>query len=1147
MTSRIAFPSALFLLLTALPAAAQVPHLLGFQGRLLRADGTAATGTASVGFGLFDAETGGSAVWQETQTLGLSDGYYATFLGLATALPDGAFDGARWLEFRVGSETLAPRQRVGAASFALTAQSVRGGSADVSSLKIGGQTVVDAAGRLAGNARYAAGAGLTLDAPSQTFSLQTCPAGQALVRDATSWQCAAPGTVTAVTAAAPLLATGSTQPQISLPQAGSGSSGYLSSTDWGTFNTKFGALTQCGGDLAGNLATPTVARLQSRPMSPAAPTTGQVLKWTGAQWEPAADADSLGTVTALTGVAPLTVWNGSTTPQVSMAASNAATDGYLSSADWFRFDSKYGSATECGGDLSGALAAPLVVKLQGIPVVTTVPGAAQVLRFDGSRWAPASLEFADVGGVLPVASGGTGIAAAPTAAGQFLRSPAAGAWGVGALQSGDVTDALGYVPLDRAGGTLAADPAGAMQPATKQYVDGKFASGVTDFNSRTGAVSLTSGDVTGALAFTPVNRAGDTLSGALVLAADPASAMQAATKQYVDASFASGATSFNGRTGAVSLTSGDVTGALTYAPVNRAGDTLSGALTLAADPASAMQAATKQYVDGKFASGTTSFNGRAGAVSLSSSDVTGALTFTPASRAGDTLTGPLTLPGNPTAALHAAPKQYVDSAITTALGGLSSLSVTGNGLFGSVSLSPTSAAPPTCDSTTAGRIFFDSLGKAFYGCDGTRWTAFAGVGSYYGAFAMLGAGGFTPGSTAFAVSWTKLASASGISVSGTDITFGSTGVYEISVGARISGTNDIWQAWALYKGGTMIAQSHGFGAISASDQGQQAGTFLASVDSTTSPYQIVLLKANTSGSVADSQWADSTGCRAVIRYAGRLQAYGMFGAGSYSNSGNTTVVPLGKSFNSVGITRSGSNLRFPFTGPYVISAGARVQSTGDVWQAWALYKGATFVAQSNGFGAMNSGDAGSQPGTFIANVDSISSDYQLVFRQAGTVGGVADSQWGDSSGFRAVVRAVDTSQPYAMYGAAGWSIGSPTTTVPLGNTFVESGIARTGSNLRFSQTGTYQITAGSRMAGTGDVWMAWALYKGATLVAQSNGFGDVGASDPGQQLGTFLAQVDSTADDYQIVLRKASGTGSADATTWGDYSTTRVVIERLAQ
>jgi hypothetical protein len=45
------------------------------------------------------------------------------------------------------------------------------------------------------------------------------------------------------------------------------------------------------------------------------------------------------------------------------------------------------------------------------------------------------------------------------------------------------------------------------------------------------------------------------------------------------------------------LSSGEVTTALGYTPVNKAGDTLTGFLTLHSDPSSAMHAATKQYVD----------------------------------------------------------------------------------------------------------------------------------------------------------------------------------------------------------------------------------------------------------------------------------------------------------------------------------------------------------------------------------------------------------------------------------------------------------------------------------------------------------------------------------------------------------------------
>jgi len=447
---------ALVLALGALPARAQVPHVIGYQGRLLRADGTAASGTASVTFTVFDAETGGSALWFETQTLGLSDGYYSTFLGLVNAASDALFEGgARFLEVKVGSETLSPRQQVGAVAYAKTAQNVAGGSANVASLKVGGQTVVDSAGRLAGSARYSAGAGIAVDDATQTVSLQNCPAGQILVRADASWQCAPanPGTVTSVAGTAPIAVSGGTSSaEISISQAGLSSSGYLSSGDWSAFNSKYGASTQCAGDLSGYLSAPVVARLQSRPISAASPLNGQVLKWSGAQWEPAADADSGGTVTSLSAQAPLTVWNGTSTPEISIAPAGASADGYLTSSDWTRFEAKYGSATLCGGDLDGTLASPVVARLRGVSVDSAVPGGGQVLRFDGSRWAPASLGIADVGGLsagyldlntdqavsgaksfsaaptfgtpLGVASGGVGTNTAAT--GEVFAGPAAG-------------------------------------------------------------------------------------------------------------------------------------------------------------------------------------------------------------------------------------------------------------------------------------------------------------------------------------------------------------------------------------------------------------------------------------------------------------------------------------------------------------------------------------------------------------------------------------------------------------------------------------------------------------------------------------------------------------------------------------------------
>ena len=88
----------------------------------------------------------------------------------------------------------------------------------------------------------------------------------------------------------------------------------------------------------------------------------------------------------------------------------------------------------------------------------------------------------------------------------------------------------------------------------------QYQGGVTSFNTRTGAITLSSSDVTTALTYTPVTNARTlTINGTTYdLTAD---------RSW---SIASGVTSFNTRTGAISLTSLDVTDALTYTPVTNA-------------------------------------------------------------------------------------------------------------------------------------------------------------------------------------------------------------------------------------------------------------------------------------------------------------------------------------------------------------------------------------------------------------------------------------------------------------------------------------------------------------------------------------------------------------------------------------------------
>jgi len=103
-----------------------------------------------------------------------------------------------------------------------------------------------------------------------------------------------------------------------------------------------------------------------------------------------------------------------------------------------------------------------------------------------------------------------------------------------------------------------------------------------------------------AIAAGMVSRAGDTMSGALILTDDPSAPFEAATKHYVDTQTATGGAfvdaPLDGKVYGRAM-------AAWKQVVNRAGDTMSGPLILSDDPTALYEAATKQYVDSKLTSG----------------------------------------------------------------------------------------------------------------------------------------------------------------------------------------------------------------------------------------------------------------------------------------------------------------------------------------------------------------------------------------------------------------------------------------------------------------------------------------------------------------------------------------------------------------
>jgi hypothetical protein len=118
-------------------------------------------------------------------------------------------------------------------------------------------------------------------------------------------------------------------------------------------------------------------------------------------------------------------------------------------------------------------------------------------------------------------------------------------------------DAVDPFYMPKSGGTFTGAPLYASVPATgntltnKTYVDTLVGTPVLTFNTRTGAVVLLSADVTGALTYTPLNRAGDTMSGNLAMGNNNVSGNKTVTfnSQVVDAQTSGANLTYNWNTG----------------------------------------------------------------------------------------------------------------------------------------------------------------------------------------------------------------------------------------------------------------------------------------------------------------------------------------------------------------------------------------------------------------------------------------------------------------------------------------------------------------------------------------------------------------------------------------------------------------------
>jgi hypothetical protein len=112
--------------------ASTVPTMISYQGQLLDSGGNPVpTGTYTVTFKLYNAPTGGTLLWSETQSVMVTDGLFNVLLGEYVSLisPEGELypiDDLAYLGVTVGSDPeMTPRQRMVSVPFAFRAEKAK--------------------------------------------------------------------------------------------------------------------------------------------------------------------------------------------------------------------------------------------------------------------------------------------------------------------------------------------------------------------------------------------------------------------------------------------------------------------------------------------------------------------------------------------------------------------------------------------------------------------------------------------------------------------------------------------------------------------------------------------------------------------------------------------------------------------------------------------------------------------------------------------------------------------------------------------------------------------------------------------------------------------------------------------------------------
>ncbi|MBU6389774.1 hypothetical protein KGQ71_04660, partial [Patescibacteria group bacterium] len=379
------------------PARAAIDPELPFSARLTTSAGfDVADGTYPVTFLIYSQATGGTPLWQETQTISVSRGEFAVRLGSVKSLASVDFNQSPlYLAFQVGTDPeMTPRYQIGAVPTALNSQELNGRDSSKYVQTDQNQT-------LSGNNTFTGTTTALTGTPAASSTTSLLQLGSALASGS------AAGTYLGLNAAsgfagnlADLQVNGTSQ--FTVNNTGSVVAGSWQASTVGVTYGGTGAVSfTSNGVLYGNGA----GALQVT----AAGTSGQLLL---------ANTSGVPTFVTVSGDATLAA-----SGVLTLAASGATGGTYGSSSEIpeITVDTKgritsvttnpviYASPVgTAGGDLSGSYPNPSVVKINGVALGTTTATAGNLLIGDGSQWSSVAVSgdgSLTSGGVFTIGSG----------------------------------------------------------------------------------------------------------------------------------------------------------------------------------------------------------------------------------------------------------------------------------------------------------------------------------------------------------------------------------------------------------------------------------------------------------------------------------------------------------------------------------------------------------------------------------------------------------------------------------------------------------------------------------------------------------------------------------------------------------------------